>query len=349
MPFTMVLRSSVYLRRIPHSVLKFSGRPSIFYETGAPIRRYVSSMKTIQFLWLLACCGTLRADEHHTVLRSITVGGRERTYRVHVPSAPQKPFPVVLAFHGGGSDGKEMEKLSDFDALSDAEGFLAVYPEAFERNWNDGRGATRLRSHREDVDDVAFVSALLDALAKEYEIDEKRIFATGISNGAIFSHTLAARLADRIAAIAPVVGGMASKIGEEFQPKRPVAVLVIQSTDDPLVPIAGGKIRGLGGREAGDHGEILGTPEVLKKWASVNGCGDPGTEEGFPDRAPRDGCRAKRQVWSGRATISLITVEGGGHTWPGGRQYLPERLIGRVCRDFDATAAIWDFFKANGR
>ncbi len=291
------------------------------------------------------------ADDSHTVVRSIDVDGRRRTYRVHVPPtySKEKPAAVVLAFHGGGTDGRIMEESSGFDPLSDKEGFLAVYPDGFERNWNDGRGATNLRSHRENVDDVAFVSALLDALAKEYAVDGKRVFATGISNGAIFSHTLGARLSERIAAIAPVAGGMAPRIAEEFKPARPVAVLVIQSTKDPLVPFDGGKLTGPAGRDIGDHGRIVATKDAVGKWKAHDGCGEEAVEEDLPDRDPRDGCSAARSTWKGRATVALLTVHGGGHTWPGGRQYMHERLIGKVCRDFDGADVIWEFFKSNGR
>lgn len=302
-------------------------------------------------LFLCAVVSLIARDEDHTVVRTLDVDGRRRTYRIHVPPtyAKDKPAAVVLAFHGGGTDGRTMERFSGFDPLSDKEGFLAVYPDGYERNWNDGRGAKKLKSHRENIDDVAFVSAILDALAKEYSIDEKRIFATGISNGAIFSHTLAAKLSKRISGIAPVAGGMAPKIAEEFKPERPVAVLIVQSTEDPLVPFEGGKITGPAGRDIGDHGSIVGTKDALQKWIAHNGCGEKSAEEKFPDRDPQDGCRATRSTWKGRATVSIISVDGGGHTWPGGRQYMDERLIGKVCRDFEGAELIWEFFKSNGR
>lgn len=287
---------------------------------------------------MVALLFALLLDDAHTVEKSIDVGGVKRAYRLHVPPgySKEKPVALVLVFHGGGGDGRSMERMSKFSELSDKEGFIVVYPDAVERNWNDGRGKFT------KGDDLAFMDALLDALAKEHSIDEKRVFATGISNGAIFSHYLAGNRAKRIAAIAPVVGGMAKPYAPKFKPEAPVAVLVIQGTDDPLVPYDGGTI-------ASNRGEIIGTVEALEKWAAAaNGKPESATED-LPDKDPKDGCTATRLTWKGDVPVVLIKIKGGGHTWPGGPQYLGERVIGKTCRDFDATAVIWEFFKSNAR
>lgn len=145
------------------------------------------------------------------VQRKLTVDGRNRTYLWFGPKelAQGERAPLVLVFHGGGGDGRGVAKLTRFAELAERERFFAVFPDAWVKNWNDGRAASGIRSQRDEVDDIAFVSALIDTLIGEHPIDASRIYATGISNGAIFSHYLAGHLADRIAAIAPVVGGMA--------------------------------------------------------------------------------------------------------------------------------------------
>jgi polyhydroxybutyrate depolymerase len=274
---------------------------------------------------LLAGCWSM---EEHTVRREIRVEDGRRTYLLHVPPNVANPAPVVLAFHGGGGDGRGMERLSGLSALSDREGFIVVYPDGRNRHWSDGRGMS-------DADDVGFVVALLDALAKEHAIDAERVYATGISNGAIFSHYLAAKRPDRIAAIAPVVGGLA----EGVEPTGPVAVLIIQGTDDPLVPYDGGAI-------AGGRGRIVSTERAVEKWAAANGCSLEKEEDDLPDRDRRDGCRAHRLTWKGDVPVTLVRIDGGGHTWPSGSQYLPKFVIGPVCRDFDSEL-IWEFFRAN--
>lgn len=276
----------------------------------------------------------------------LETGGRTRSYVLHVPARlpAEKPAPLVLVFHGGSGTGAGMERLTGFSALADREGFLVAYPDGVGRNWNDGRGIESARAQREDVDDVGFVAALIDAIGRRHPVDPHRVYATGISNGGVFSHYLGARLASRIAAIAPVVGGIAEPFRPAFAPAAPVAVLILQGTADPLVPYAGGGV--LQGR----RGRIISTDEAVRLWVEADSAARDATVEDMPDRDPADGCTARRFVHAGGrggTEVVLVRLEGGGHTWPGGPQYLPSSLIGRVCRDFDATALIWEFFRGH--
>jgi polyhydroxybutyrate depolymerase len=295
-------------------------------------------------LALAALLGTPAGTEARTVVS----GARTRTYRLHVPaSLPRdRPAALVLAFHGGEGDGASMELLSGFDALADREGFLAAYPDGVGKHWNDGREIRDFETFREGIDDVAFVGDLIDAIAKVHPIDPKRVFATGISNGGIFSHYLAARLSTRIAAIAPVAGGIAEPFRKNFRPERPVSVLILHGTEDRLVPYLGGGVR------RGTHGTVLDTAEAAHLWARADGCRRAGSAEPLPDADPKDGCRVRRSRWIGGregTEVVVYEIQGGGHTWPGGPQYLPKLVVGRVCRDFDAAATIWAFFRAHPR
>jgi polyhydroxybutyrate depolymerase len=283
-----------------------------------------------------------------TVVRALEVDGRRRVYREHAPPAVRRagPVPLVLVFHGGGSTALGMERESRFSDLADREGFIAVYPEGYGRSWNDGRGEASTAAVREGVDDVRFVARLLDEVESRHAVDRRRVFATGISNGAMLAHLLAVRLADRIAAIAPVAGGLAEPVSRTFAPARPVSILVVQGTADPLVPYDGGVV----GRRA--RGAIIGTDAVLGLWRRANGTSEIPREEVRPDRVPTDGCRVHVRTWGGGrdgTSVSLLRLEGGGHTWPGGTQYLPRLLIGGVCREIDGTEAIWDFLARHGR
>src|SRR3989304_2716891 len=132
-----------------------------------------------------------------------------------------------------------MEQMTQFSGLADREGFIAVYPDAVERNWNDARDAPNIQAQRENGEEFVFIGALIPLLTREFGIDPRRVYSTGISNGAFMSQRLAVELSDRIAAIAPVVGGMAPRLRERT-PKTPVSVLVMNGTDDPLVPSQGG-------------------------------------------------------------------------------------------------------------
>jgi polyhydroxybutyrate depolymerase len=281
------------------------------------------------------------------VQRKLTVDGRDRVYHWYGPKELVRGelAPLVLVFHGGGGDGLGVAKLTRFAELAERERFFVAFPDGWAKNWNDGREASRIRAQRDGINDIAFVSALIDTLTREHPVDTSRIFATGISNGAIFSHYLAGHLADRIAAIAPVVGGMADPYHLRFAPSAPVSVLVIQGTDDPLVPYYGGNIMR-------NRGRIVSTDDTLQLWHEHNRCSTQPVNGTLPDLQPEDGCQIEWKRWTGCAAgteVKLLRAVGGGHTWPGGKPYLPAMIVGKVCRDFDATEVIWDFFKQQPR
>ncbi|MCX6008049.1 MAG: hypothetical protein NTZ34_12435, partial [Chloroflexi bacterium] len=184
---------------------------------------------------------------------SILVKGLQRSYLMHLPASYDKSrqWPLVIVLHGGGSEASTMNPLTDFNALADKQGFVIVYPEAYKhpitgpglsQHWNDGRGEPGIRAQAENIDDVAFISALIDHLVQYLNIDEKMVYATGISNGAFMSHRLGCELSDKIAAIAPVAGNIPQKTVSTWSPSRAVSVLMINGTEDPVVPFNGGEI-----------------------------------------------------------------------------------------------------------
>jgi polyhydroxybutyrate depolymerase len=292
------------------------------------------------------------AQRFATESRTIVVGAMEREYRLHVPATlPASPAPLVFVFHGGNGQSLGTIRLTGFSEVADKERFIVVYPQGIERNWNDGRVTQFSQAHRDNIDDLAFFDSLLARISREHRIDANRVYATGISNGAIFSHYVAANRSEKIAAIAPVVGGIAAPFNERFKPTSPVSVLIIQGTEDLLIPFNGGKVAGAmvagGGRQ--DRGSIIATAESIRLWRRANGCDAEPTTKPLTDRDPNDGCRTEEQRWSGgrgKSEVVLWRVQGGGHTWPSGPQYLPERVIGRVTRDF-GSAEIWEFFRTH--
>lgn len=279
--------------------------------------------------------------------RTIQVGGLQRSYRLYVPARlpGRGRTGMVFVLHGGGGSGAQIERHTGFSGLADREGFIAVYPDAVDRNWNDGRAAASIAAQRRNVDDVGFLSALIANLSREFAVDRNRVYVTGASNGAFMSQRLAAEVSHRVAAIAPVIGGMAPQVRDRFAPKVPVSVLLINGTDDPLVPYRGGAV-------ARTRGETIGVAEIVRLWTTHNGCaGNPETVL-LADTDPTDGTRARRTTYAqcaNRTAVTLVTIEGGGHTWPGGAQYLPRAIIGRTSRDVEATALIWQFFAGHPR
>jgi polyhydroxybutyrate depolymerase len=287
---------------------------------------------------LAAIARTSREDPKH----SLTVGGMERDYLLHVPPGMQsgRAVPLVLAFHGGGARAWSMPGLTHLDELADGEGFLVAYPDGLDRRWNDGRGMST-------ADDLAFVRAVIDDIERAHNVDPRRIYATGISNGGFFSNKLACDLSDKIAAIASVAATMPEKLVAECKPSRAVSVLYIQGTKDPLVPIDGGEV---GFRKSRGRGETLSLIDSAHFWRVQDqiASATPSVET-LPDRVD-DGTHVHRKVWSGGkdgSEVVAYTIEGGGHTWPDGPQYLPKFVVGTASQNLDATAAIWKFFQAH--
>ena len=267
-------------------------------------------------------------------------GGLRRTYTLHVPSSldGRTPAPLVLVLHGGGGAGRSTERMTGFSDLADRRGFIVVYPNGVDRRWNDARGEVA----RQDVDDVDFLTALVDHVRRTLPIDVRRVYASGISNGAMMSYRLGCERSDVFAAIAPVAGAMPEPLGPRCSPSRPVSLVAISGTEDPLVLWGGGPV-------ARRRGRTMSVPESIALWTRLNGCAAPATVTQEPDRDPADGTRVRRETHGPcqeGASVVLYAVEGGGHSWPGStRSRLP--LTGRLSRDINATDVIWGFFESH--
>lgn len=280
----------------------------------------------------------------------------ERTFHIHFPQSYIKSLrlPLVIAMHGRGGEGESMILVTrrGFNQLADRDRFIVVYPDGIEKNWNDGRMDEEAddRAHKENIDDVGFISALIDKMIKDYNVNPKRIYVTGISNGAIMSYRLACELSSKITAIAPVDGNIPYLLLNECSPSRAVSVLAINNVDDPLVPFEGGEIWGHFHRVK--LGRVLSVNESISFWVRKDKCSTIPFIEKEPDRDPADGTRVLRKEFTkgiDKTEVILYKIDGGGHTWPGGLQYLPAWLIGKTSRDIDANEVIWNFFKRHTR
>lgn len=276
-----------------------------------------------------AGCG-LAPAQTGLVQDQIVFDGRARAYWLYIPASydPARPAPLVFSLHGFASNPQQQARFSGFDEIAAAEGFIAVYPQGTGAplRWNAG---IRGLNSGSTVDDVAFISALLDHLTATLCVDPARVYMTGLSNGGGMSHRLACELADRVAAIGTVAGAYPHPDDETCAPARPVPVIAFHGTADPIVPYDG-------------------TPALppieswAAAWASRNGC-DPAPADlpasGAVTGVRYSGCDAG-------ADVILYTVAGGGHTWPGGPA-LPAFITGSTSDDIDASRAMWDFFQAH--
>ncbi len=275
---------------------------------------------------------------------TIIVDEMEREYILHLPNNyGSENHPLVMVFHGGGGNAEQMKNHTKFNKLSDKENFIVVYPNAVDKNWSDGRIGEKLPMQR---DDVKFVSNLIDTLTLKYKIDSNRIFSTGISNGGFFSIYLAYKLSNKILAIAPVTANIAVNLAEEFKPEYPISILLINGTKDPLVKYEGGAV-GFG-EEGFGRGESVSTDRTIQIWTKNNECGQSPLIEDIENKNWTDKCKATKYIYNNckdNTEVILVKIEGGGHTWPGASQYLPKIIVGVVCKDFNATEMIWEFFK----
>jgi polyhydroxybutyrate depolymerase len=218
-----------------------------------------------------------------------------------------------MVLHGAGGDSAAMMRTSHFNEAADAHGFLVAYVDGFDRHWNDLRGIPEWTAQKNNVDDVGFFSALIDKLVATAGADGTRVYVAGISNGGLMSHRLGCELADKVAAIAPVVRTFTRKLANGCSPARPVPVLMFFGTADKLVPFGGG-LQKMGSIQT----PVLSAPETMAKWAALDGCeAEPVVVK---ERRDYTRCRAG-------ARVSAYILEGAGHAWPRG-----------------AAEIIWTFF-----
>lgn len=270
---------------------------------------------------------------------SLESGGIVRSDQVHLPARKaSQVLPLVLVLHGGRGDGAGMRPLTGMDSSADAAGFIEVYPDGVQKKWADG-------CHTGDptdtgVDDVAFLSSLVLRLSSELNADPKRIYATGISNGGFMTARLACDASSVFAAVAVVAATIPENVRTNCKPFRAVPFVLIHGTVDTFVPEAGGTMT------KGDGGVIASTTQTVSLWRDLNECSSAVTQTEI-DPA-NDGTSITLERYTGCASgseVAFYKISNGGHTWPGGSQYLPVIIVGKTSRDLNASATILAFLK----
>jgi polyhydroxybutyrate depolymerase len=274
--------------------------------------------------------------------QSVQVGGRNRTYLLRVPQTVARgtPLPLVIVLHGGGGNADNAELMTGFSALVDREELIVAYPDGSGRQgrnmlltWNAGHCCAYAMQN--NVDDVAFIDALITQVARTYSVDPQRVYVTGMSNGAMMSHRLGRELSHRIAAIAPVVGAV---FGDEAVASSPVSAIMINGLKDESVPANGGPPGGLA-KSQWDGTHPLPNVDQGNFWARSNGCNTtPSSSEQRQVIAWRWSCPAG-------LAVEVHQLRNGGHAWPGGKA--GSKRGDRPSNVMDATETIWAFFKAH--
>lgn len=276
---------------------------------------------------------------------SIVVDGLKREYVIHVPDSYDglTPYPIILAFHGGGERGNIMPRFTGFNDLADQKDFIVVYPNGIQRGWSDGRG-TNL-SAQDGVDDVAFTNALLDYLETEYNIDTGRVYVTGISNGGFMAQRLLCEESDRFAAGVIFAANMSTYLTENCAPTEPVSIMYISGTDDSLVPYNGGSV-------INNKGVVLSANDTVKWWIDANHCDPNPAEITTQDDDPDDGTSIEKALYSScdsGTEVALITVIGGGHTWPGSPVPQDTNFVGLISHEIDGSETAWEFMMVHSK
>jgi len=336
------------------------------------------------FVTILVSAIMLPAVHAQVPQEKITVDDKERTFIVHLPKgydAAKQHYALVVLLHTRDQDAFDMEQLTRFDELADRDSVIAVYPNSTGRGWNLGiaeeQPAPSNMGHRggrhggwgggggypgggggypgggggypggssgqsgghenrpTPADDNAFIDQMLDKLSSEYSVDASRVYAAGLSDGGFMAFRLGCTMADRFAAIAAVGAAMPKNM--TCLPSHPLTVVMMNGTSDPIVHYSGGHV----GRYS-----VLSADDSAKYWAKLSGCqSKPQRQKISPNE--KGGMKTQIDTYDDcqkGAQVALYSIDGGGNTWPGGEQYLVEKVIGKTSNDLNANDVIWSFF-----
>jgi polyhydroxybutyrate depolymerase len=313
---------------------------------------------------LAAGSGFLQAQE---TKETITIDNVDRTFIVHLPSGydGQRHDPVVVLLHGTNQAADDMEHLTRFNELADKDSIIAVYPNALHGRWNFGVSETprpyrprgpygrpgwgyprfpppqprepqgERRQQQQRADDIDFFNRMIDKLNTKFAVDISRIYFVGLSEGGFMTMKVGCSLTDRVAAIGTVGAAMPKNM--VCLPSRPLPVVMINGTSDPVVKYDGG---------VGKNGHVptVSVEDTAKQWVKMNRCSEKPAKSKLPEK--KGGMETKADLYGSCADnvqVALYSVKGGGNTWPGGEQYEPEDTIGKTSQDFNANEEIWSF------
>ncbi len=279
--------------------------------------------------------------------KTISVDNRDREYIIHLPPSfnTLTKLPVIFALHGGGGTAKGAVLFYNLETLADKNNFIIVYPNALDKAWSIPGMTSRVKGLDTSVNDLHFMNVLLDTMIAGYKADPSKVFCTGISRGAMFSYYLADAMNSRITAIAAVCGGISETQARTYSLKKPVPVLIINGTGDPLIKYEGGYGKLNKRNEGNEDADLVPTEKLVDKMVLLNNCNAKPQMIMLPDVNAGDKCTETEYIYDcGNAKVDFIKIENGGHTWAGGTQYLPKFLIGKLCKDFSASQKVFDFF-----
>jgi polyhydroxybutyrate depolymerase len=292
----------------------------------------------------IAACGggTLEPlDDAGNFAGTITAEGIERTYVVHVPpdNSSVGVLPLVIALHGVPGTGLSMQRFSGLDEPADRLGFVVAYPDARYGEWAVGLDDPTVDFLPDR--DTEFIKQLISELDGRFDVDRRRVYATGISNGALMVHHLSCEMAGYFAAVGPVAATMMEPVADRCTPGVSLPIVIMHGSEDDQFPPEGGE---------GEATTFLSIQGTVALWVGLNGCDPEGAVAVEPDTAD-DGTSVRRTEYAGcdgGAEVVFYDITGGGHVWPGSPvAYTPP--TGQMTRDISASEILLTFFLRHER
>jgi polyhydroxybutyrate depolymerase len=279
----------------------------------------------------------------------MNVDGLERTYILHVPPTATQPPPLIIVLHGTYGTGRKMQLGLGFDPYADERGFYVAYPDAYQKpgenetaRWNDGRGT--LESSLEGIDDVKFLTSMVDEIAAQVPLDKSRVFVTGASNGGMMTYRLGCETDGVFAGIAPVIGIIPQPIFDSCNPQATLNFLAINGDSDPFVPFNGGEVCGDTPSRLCEGGWVESQIASIAKFAAADGCELVPQSITLPTLVDDD-TSIEEQTYANcadGAQVKAYIIHNGGHTWPPRESQLDAG--GNSTGNLEATPLIVEFF-----
>jgi polyhydroxybutyrate depolymerase len=306
--------------------------------------------RLLVIVFVLFCGSVKSAYCQRDILDSVFVDGRMRTFTVHIPAgiSPDQVVPAVVLLHGAGRTMTDMVSFTEMNTVSDAEKFIVVYPQAITPLfsgyvWADGRNT---EADQAGVNDVLFLSSLVDSLVERYNVDDSRCYLGGYSNGGFMAVRMACEASGRYAAIGMVGASMDVDLFVSCKPLFPTAVIAFFGTFDPGVPYDGGPMPNP------ESKHIVAFDSLANKWSAINRCSTAGSFEYLDDVNLEDESIVVQRSFTDCAcstSVRQVIIDGGGHTWPG--VPVPDEMsyLGAVNMDMNASVEMWSFFRQFSR
>lgn len=297
----------------------------------------------MKWLFILLSFNAVASSFMH---ETIKVDGVQRSYVVKLPDGYQQgaEYPLIIGLHGSSSTWKKFNNGTTKHTLerqANLHQMVLILPQGKDNHWNDGR--TQSLNGKQAYDDVKFISRLIDKAIKKYQVDDKKVFVTGMSNGGFMAIRLAQSLSIKIKAIAAVAAQMSVK-NKNLTMETSTSMMLINGTQDPIIPFNGGPVKLF--KFSKNRGSVLSSQQTVDYFLKANQChNSPITQH--QNKRKFDKTQIEIYTYddcSDNTQVKFIKVIGGGHTWPGGKQYLPIGLIGRLSREFNASQMIVNFF-----